>query len=282
MSTNTTTSAKGSWAGVPRSAGTLYERRWLIWYFVQRELSKGYRGSFLGFAWAFLTPLLMIFLYTLVFSEILGLRFREIPGDSPLNFGLYLYCGLLPFLAFSESLTKSANTVKGNSSLVGKMVFPTEILPLSTALTALIDKLLGLGVLVIVVAALGLGVKWTLLFLPVILVSQLLFTLGLAYLFAVIGAYLPDVKETLRSVVRAMFFVTPIIWPASRVEGTKFEFVVAYNPLAFLVQAYRDVVLLGQTPDMGPFLLFTLFAAALCVCGFALFARLKSRFADLI
>jgi ABC-type polysaccharide/polyol phosphate export permease len=278
-----TSSVKDSWGtAVFGALGTLRGRRWLIWYFVQRELSKTYRGSLLGFAWAFLTPLLMIFLYTLVFSQILGLRFREVEGDSAVNFGIYLYCGLLPFLTFSQSLTKSTNSIKSNSALISKTAFPPEILPLATALTAMVDKLFGLGVLILVVAVLGYGAEWTLLLLPVILVSQLIFTLGLGYVFSVLGAYLPDVKETLQSVVRAMFFVTPIIWPASRVEGTNLQFVVDYNPLAFLVESYRAVILDGVVPDVSSLLIFTLFSAALLVCGFALFVRAKRRFVDLI
>jgi len=278
-----TSSVKDSWgAAVSGSLGTLRGRRWLIWYFVQRELSKTYRGSLLGFAWAFLTPLLMIFLYTLVFSQILGLRFREVEGDSAVNFGIYLYCGLLPFLTFSQSLTKSTNSIKSNSALISKTAFPPEILPLATSLTAIVDKLFGLGVLILVVAVLGYGVEWTLFLLPVILVSQLIFTLGLGYLFSVLGAYLPDVKETLESVVRAMFFVTPIIWPASRVEGTNLQFVVDYNPLAFLVEAYRGAILDGVAPDTSSLLIFTLFSVALLICGFALFVRTKRRFVDLI
>ena len=272
---------KGALWSISSSLASLYERRWLIWYLIQREVSSSYRGSFLGFFWAFLGPLLMIALYTLVFSEIIGLRFREVEGNSSLNFGLYVYCGLIPFLAFADTLNQSVNTIRSNSTLVRKMVFPIEILPMTTAVTALADKLLGLGVLAVVLAILGYGLHWTILLLPLLIVMQLAFTLGLSYLFAVVGTYVPDVREALQAVVRASFFITPILWPAERIPDN-LQFIVTYNPLAFLVVAYRDLILNGELPDGAHTFWFSLFAVALCAGGFALFIRAKSRFADLI
>lgn len=281
MSAKTVGTKKNS-GGISGSLASLYQRRWLMGYFVQRELSSSYRSSYLGFFWAFLTPLLMIALYTLVFSSIVGLRFREVEGDSTLNFGLYLYCGLIPFLAFSEALNGATNSIRSKSALVQKVVFPLEILPAAKAVSTIVDKLFGLGVLIVVIALLEYRLEWTVLVLPVLIVFQLLFTLGLGYLFAVLGTYLPDVRETLRSFVRALFFVTPIIWPAERVEGTSLEFVVDYNPLAFLVGAYRDMVLEGTLPNLTSMFWFAVLAVILFVAGFALFVRAKGRFADLL
>ena len=260
---------------------TLYERRWLLTYFVQRQLSRSYRGSFLGFLWVFLSPLLMIALYTVVFSEIIGIRFQEVEGNSSLNFGLYVYCGLVPFLAFSEAINQSASSIKSNANLVQKVVFPLEILPLSAAVTTLVDKLFGLGVLVVVVALLEHQLHATLLLLPLVILPQVVFILGLSYLAAVAGAYAPDIREVLRALLRAMLFVTPIIWPPEIVPEN-LRFVVDYNPLAFLVGAYRDMILNGEVPDGGSLLWFSLLAGALMVVGFVVFVRVKQRFADLI
>lgn len=282
MSASASKARQGSFGAVSRALVTIYDQRWLIGYFVQRELSKSYRGSFLGFAWAFLGPLVMIVLYTLVFSEFVGLRFRELEGNPTLNYGLYIYCGVMPFSAVSECLTQSTNTIRRNSTLVQKMIFPIEVLPLIMAVTSMADKLLGLGVLVVVLAVLGYGVHWTLVLLPVLVVIQLLFVMGLSYLFSVIGAYLPDVRESLRAFVRAMFFVTPIIWPVERVEGTKWQPVVDLNPLAYLVGAYRDVILFGRVPGEMATFWFTLLAVGLFVVGIVCFVRLKKNFADLI
>ena len=211
---STKTPSTKSYAGASTEAlATFYRRRWLIKYFVQRQLTRSYQRSYLGFLWAFLGPLLMVVLLTAVFSEIIGIRFREVEGDSSLNFGLYLYCGLLPFLAYSEALSKGVNSIRASSGLIQKVVFPLEVLPFTVTVTSLIDKVFGLGALVFVLVLLGQGLHWTVLLVPLVMVPQLLFILGLAYLLAVAGTYLPDIGEVLRVNVRATFFVTPIIWP---------------------------------------------------------------------
>lgn len=272
---------KGPVEAVSGSLAELWRRRWLAIYFAQRELSRNYRGSYLGLVWALLGPLLMIALLTLVFSEIVGIKFREVTGDSSLNFGLFLYCGLIPYLAFSDTLTKATNSIRSNAALVSKVVFPLEVFPLSRSVTILADALFGSAVLVLVVAAVERRLHWTVLLLPALMVLQLIFVLGLSYLFAVIGTYMPDVSRILRPFVRAMFFVTPIVWPPERIPES-LRFLVDYNPLAFLVNGYRSLVLEGALPNPSAALYFSLFSVALLAGGFFLFVRVKPKFADLI
>jgi ABC-type polysaccharide/polyol phosphate export permease len=276
-----TSGRKGLLEGISDSLATLYRRRWLAVYFAQREIYRTYRTSYLGFLWALLAPLLMIVLLTLVFSEIIGIKFREVTGDSSLNFGLFLYCGLLPFLAFSEAMTKATNSIRANTALVQRVVFPLEVLPLTRAMTVQIDKIVGLGVLIIVVAVVESRLNLTILLLPVLLILQMIFITGLCYFFAVVGTYLPDVREALRSFVRAMFFITPVIWPPERLPED-LRWVTDYNPLAFLVEGYRDLVLEGTVPSASSTLWFALFAVLFCLAGFALFVRTKQNFADVL
>ena len=263
------------------SLATFYDRRWLIKYLVQRQMASSYRGSYLGLVWTFLSPLLMVAIFTLVFSEVLGLRFREVTGDSTLNFGLYLYCGLLPFLAYQQALTQGVNVIRRNSDLVERVVFPLEILPLTTVITSLIQNFFGVPALMLVLVLLEHRLEWTALMLPLVMVPQLVFTLGLGYLMAVAGTYVPDIREALRGVVRATFFITPILWPAERVPES-FRFLVDYNPLAFLVEAYRNLILDGKLPDGIAAAYFSLVALALFVVGFVAFNRVKQKFADLL
>ncbi len=282
MLENAAPAKKGSLLGNPLgSLVALYEQRWLVAYFVQRQLTRSYQGSFLGFLWVFLSPLLLVALYTLVFSQIIGIRFNTVAGDSSLNFGLYLYCGLLPFMAYSETMSQSVNIVRSNASLVQKVVFPSEMLPLTSVITAFIDKLFGLSALLVVLVVLNHRLEWTLLLLPPFLMLQLIFNLGLSYFFAVVGAYLPDVREALNTVVRASFFITPIFWSADRVHG-KMRLVVDLNPVAYLVGMYRDLVLEGKLPNGMATLWFGLFSVGLLAVGFTLFVRVKRQFPDLI
>lgn len=281
MSTKAPSVKPGSLGAILGSLATFYERRWLIKYLVQRQMASSYRGSYLGLVWTFLSPLIMVALFTIIFSEVLGLRFREITGDSTLNFGLYLYCGLLPFLAFQQALNQGVNVIRRNSDLVERVVFPLEILPLTAVITSLIQNFFGVPALMLVLVLLEQRLEWTVILLPLIMALQLLFTLGLGYLMAVAGTYLPDIRETLRGVVRAMFFITPIIWPADRVPEN-LRFVVDYNPLAFLVEAYRNLILDGKLPGSAGAIYFSLVALTLFVVGFVTFNRVKHKFADLL
>ena len=104
--------------------GTFYRRRWLLKYFIQRQVTRSYRTSYLGFVWAILSPLIWVFFLSLIFSSVIGIKDRFVAGDATLNFGLFLYCGLLPFMAYSEALNKGLNSITGNSGLVQKVIFP--------------------------------------------------------------------------------------------------------------------------------------------------------------
>ncbi|HVF01249.1 MAG TPA: ABC transporter permease [Rubrobacteraceae bacterium] len=280
MSTNTS-SVKGSPGAISGTLITLYKRRWLIKYLVQRQLASSYRSSYLGLVWTFLSPLIMVALFTLVFSEMLGLRFREVTGDSSINFGLFLYCGLLPFLAWAQAMNQGVNVIRRNRGLVESVIFPLEILPLTSVVTALIQSFLGVPALMLVLVVLEQRLEWTAFLLPLVMVPQLLFTLGISYFMAIAGTYVPDISETLRGVVRAMFFITPIIWPPERIPEN-FRFLVDYNPLAFLVEAYRNLILDGKLPDYMAVVYFSLVALALFVVGLIAFNRVKHNFADML
>jgi ABC-type polysaccharide/polyol phosphate export permease len=247
----------------------------------QRQFTRAYEGSYLGLLWTILSPLLMVALLTLIFSELIGIKSREVLGNPSLNFGLFLFCGVLPFNMYSQALSRGVNIIRRNSSLVQGVVFPLEILPLTAMVTALLQNVFGVGALLVVLVAFGLPLHATTLLLPLLLVPQLLFTLGLSYLVAVSGTYVPDIREGLRAVIRGTFFITPILWPTGKVPED-WQFLVHYNPLAYLVNGYRDLILYGELPGLESALWFSLFAAALFVVGLFVFNRVKHNFADLI
>jgi ABC-2 type transport system permease protein len=261
------------------SLATFYRKRWLLRYFVRRQVTRSYKRSYLGLAWAVLGPLIWVFFLTLIFSQVVGLKARELVEDPTLNFGLFLYCGLLPFMAYSEALSKGLSVIRSNAGLVQKVVFPLELLPFTNAVASLADKLFGIGALIVVVFVVQHRLHWEVLLLPLIMVLQLLFTLGLTYIMAVIGTYVPDMGEVLRPVIRGTFFITPILWPPETLPEN-LRWIENYNPLAYLVGAYRDMILWGELPGGLATLYFSLFSAALFLVGFALFVRFKSGFAD--
>jgi ABC-2 type transport system permease protein len=281
LSTKAASNRPGLVGAILDSLATFYERRWLVKYLVQRQMARSYRVSHLGMIWAFLAPLFMVVMLTVLFSQVLGIKFRTVAGDSSLNFGLFLYCGLLPFLTYSQALSLGVNVIRKNSNFVRDVVFPLEILPLTAMVTSLVQSLLGVGALMVVLLVLEHRLHMTVLLLPLIMIPQLLFILGLTYLMAVVGTYVPDIRETLRAVVRATFFITPILFPTGKVPEN-WQFLVHYNPLAFLVNSYRALILDGNLPGLQSTIYFSLFAAAVFIVGLVVFNRVKRNFADLL
>ena len=277
--TTHTSSAKNSAGAFFDALASFYRNRWLLRYFIHRQVTRSYRRSYLGLVWAILGPLVWVFFLALIFSNVLDIKDRTVQGDPTLNFGLFLYCGLLPFLTFSEALNKGINSIRSNSGLVQKVVFPLEILPFTNAIASMVDKVFGFGALLIMLLLFGRTLHPTLLYMPVIVVLQVIFILGLTYIMAVLGTFLPDVAEVMRPVIRGMFFVTPILWPAGLLPEN-LSWIENYNPLAYLVNAYRDLILNGTLPGALSTLYFTLFSVALFIFGFALFVRLRPKFAD--
>jgi ABC-2 type transport system permease protein len=281
LATHTTSANKGTTGAALGALSTFYQRRWLLRYLVQRQVTRKYKKSYLGLVWAIVSPIIWVFFLSLIFSKVVGLRFRVVEGDPTLNFGLYLYCGLLPYQAFTESVNKGLNSITGNSGLVEKVVFPVELLPLTQAITSQIDKFFGLGALLLVLFALEHRWHWTVMVLPVVIVLMLLFTLGMTYLMAVLGTFLPDVGEITKPILRGLFFVTPILWTPDRLPEN-LRWIETYNPLAYVVEAYRRLILYGQLPGLMSTVYFFLFSAALFIVAFVLFNRLKPKFADYV
>jgi ABC-type polysaccharide/polyol phosphate export permease len=281
VAANVPSAKQRSSSTVASAFASFYHQRWLLKYFIQRQVTRAYKTTYLGFIWAILGPLIWVFFLSLIFSQVIGIRVRIVEGDPTLNFGLFLYCGLLPFLVFSEAVSKGLNSIRSSSGLVKRVIFPIELLPFTNVMTSMIDKFFGIGALLVVVLAFGRTLHWTLLLLPLVIVVQLIFILGLTYLMAILGTYAPDLGEVTRPLVRGMFFFTPILWPPERLPED-LRWVQDYNPLAYLVEAYRGLILYGELPGPWATLYFTLFSVALLVFAFALFVRTKHNFADLL
>jgi ABC-type polysaccharide/polyol phosphate export permease len=221
----------------------------------------------------------MILLYTFVFSTILQIRFTE--TGSPLNFGLYVYCGLIPYLAFSEAIQGALSTIRENATLVQKVIFPVEILPLTAVATNFVTQLFGIGGLILVFSLVERELHWTMLLLPLVMVPQILFTLGLGYMASVVGTFLPDIKEIISVLLRALLFAAPILYPVSMVPD-KYRPLIDLNPLTYLIEAYRALLLEGRIPDASWSVWFALFSAIIFIAGFVWFERSKLKFADVI
>src|SRR4026209_2569346 len=251
----------------------------LIFSFARRDLAARYKGSALGIAWAVLTPIVMIAIFTFIFAGIFGARFGA--GDSHWDYALYLFCGLLPWSMFQETVQQSSNTIVTNANLVKRVVFPLETLPAAQAFAALGNQLFATIALLIAIAVIRQNLQLTALWLPLLLIPQLLFALGAAWLIASLGVFLRDITQGIMLLLMAWMYLTPIIYPESMVPE-RFRTFINLNPFTSLIRSYRRIFLDGSAPDWRGLAYFTAIALVIFLFGYWWFARTRKSFADVV
>jgi len=251
----------------------------LIISLTKRELAARYKGSMLGILWAILTPVVMIAIFTIIFAGIFKARFGT--SNSQWDYALYLFCGLLPWNAFQESLQLSANTIVSHANLVKRVVFPLETLPVSQSLAGIANQMFGTAALLIAMLVLRREFHATVLFLPLLVIPQLVATLGAAWLLASLGVFVRDIVQGIALLLTAWLYLTPIIYPESLVPE-RYRHLVNLNPFTALVRNYRRIVLEGSLPDWKGLAYFGVFAIVSFLFGYWWFARTRKNFSDVI
>jgi ABC-type polysaccharide/polyol phosphate export permease len=255
----------------------LLRYRALIGSLVARELKARYRGSVLGFLWTFVNPLLLLLVYTFVFSVVMpGGR---VPGLEP--YSLFLFCGILPWTWFSSSLLESCTALTGSGTLLRKVMFPAEILPLVTVLTGLVNFCLGLVILAAFTVYSGLPLfTGDLVWLPVVVLVQLAWTLGLALLLSALSVHFRDIRDLLGNLMTLWFFATPIVYPYTQAPE-RFRPLLDLNPFTHIAGAYQDVLFVGGPYRPGSRLAVVgVVAILVLVLGYGVFDRLRDTFAE--
>ena len=263
---------------------SLWSQRQLTWALIVRDIGGRYRGSMFGWFWAGLTPLLMLGVYTFVFSVVFKARWGVAAAgveESRVMFALILSIGLIVFNLFAECINKSASIIRDNANYVKKVVFPLEILPVVTLGTALFHMLVSLGVwLCIYMAFLGLP-PVTALLLPLLLLPLLLLVLGLSWFLAATGVYLRDVAHFTVIATTIIMFLTPIFYPLTAIPES-YRAIIRSNPLADIIEQMREVMIFGHLPDWQHF--GTVFVVSLLIAwgGYNWFQKTRSGFADVV
>jgi len=266
----------------PVRIGThLWKYRDLIRQLTWREVVGRYKGSFIGMGWSFIQPLVMLCVYTFVFSVIFRARWGVAADEGKAAFALTLFMGLITFNVFSEVANSAPTLVLGNVNYVKKVVFPLEILPLVRLLSALINALFSLGVLLLGILVVNHSIHWTALLLPLIWLPMIIFTLGCGYFLASLGVFVRDMGTAIGVLTTMLFFLTPIFYPISAVPE-QLRIVFRINPLAIFVEDARRVVLWGLFPDWPWFFLGLVLSVAALIFGFLWFMKSKKAFADVI
>ncbi|MDX2144506.1 MAG: ABC transporter permease [Rhodospirillaceae bacterium] len=271
--------ARYSITPVAMAAG-LWANRALIGLLVVREIVGRYRGSVMGLLWSFFHPLLMLAVYTFVFSVVFKARWGE-RGESQVEFALILFAGLMIYSLFAECVGRAPSLVLGNVNFVKRVVFPLEVLPWVALGSALFHFAVSLLVwLAAYTAAFG-PPPPSALWLPVVAIPLVFIILGLSWFLAAIGVYVRDVAQVVGVLVTTLLFLTPIFYPVE-ILPEQFRDLIALNPLTAIVGWGRDVLIWGKLPDWATFGLFTAMSFIVMWLGFAWFQKTRKGFADVI
>ena len=258
----------------------LFRYRGLIQSLVARELKARYRGSFLGFFWSFVNPLLLLLIYSFVFTTVMP---NNVPGVQP--YALFMFCGILPWNWFSTSLSDASGSLIAGGNLIKKVLFPAEVLPLVSVLTNMVHFFLGLPILIVfLVSYRHLPNPCNLLWFPVAVLVQLLFTSALALIVSALAVHFRDVRDILANLLTLWFFATPIIYPWFQPSVQRFHLLFDINPFTHLAVTYQEILFFNAGPVGHWKWLFALGVGSvlLFMAGYWLFDRLRDSFAEAV
>jgi lipopolysaccharide transport system permease protein len=258
---------------------TIWRNRSLVQTLVRRDILSRYSGSFFGALWTVLNPLLLMLTYFFVFGMVLQSR---VPGDpSRVSFALYLLCGMLPWLAFSEAAARAPGILLEHRNFIKKLLFPVEILPVNLTVTGLVTELFGLILFIVAVFIVRGRLPLTAFWLPLIVVPQFLFTAGVCWFLAALGAFVRDLAQINGFLLTIWFFITPICYPEQSMPAAAIS-LLEKNPFYVFIHAYRAVLLDGVQPDWISLAWVALAAVLAFIAGHAWFYKLRKSFADLL
>ena len=258
---------------------TLFRHRQLIAALTARDLKARYRGSILGFFWSLANPLLLLGVYTLVFT----IFFK----DQPIKpYPLFLFCGILPWTFFSAAVLESTTSISANAGLIKKVMFPAEALPLVVVTSHLVHFLLATPILLAALVGYTLAgratISATLLLLPVLMAVQAVFVAGVAVTVSSAAVLFRDLRDIITNLMQLGFFVTPIIYAIENIESRPIRALLRLNPMTSFVVAYQDIVFYGKLPAWSDTFLMLAYSLASAGLGFFVFERLRDTLAEAI
>jgi lipopolysaccharide transport system permease protein len=255
------------------TTSTLFAHRELAVELARREVRDRYVGQAFGSFWAVGHPLFIIALYVFIFAYVFKVRVGG-TAQMPLDYTTYLLAGLIPWIAMQESMSKSCVAITSNTSLVKQVVFPLEILPFKGVLSSMLPLTVGFGALLVYVAATHGALPWSYALLPIVIALQLIWMLGIGYLFACIGVFLRDLKDFVQLFGAVGIYLMPAFYLPDMVPGP-FRPILYANPFSYMTWCYQDVVYFGRIEHPWAWPVFALISIGTFVLGARLFARLK-------
>jgi lipopolysaccharide transport system permease protein len=263
-------------------AYSLWRNRQLIEQMTRREVVGRYKGSAMGLVWSFLNPVFMLAIYTIVFSEIFKSRWGGVGADgSKTEFAIVLFVGMIVLNLFSEVLNRAPGLILSNVNYVKKVVFPIEILPVIAMGAALFHSFISLGVLLTAFLIFNGYLHWTIIFSPLVFLPLVILTLGIAWMLASLGVFIRDVGQTIGLITTVLMFLAPVFYPITAVPEGLRPFIMA-NPLTFIIEQAREVLIWGHLPNWPGLGIYTLVATVVAWLGYAWFQKTRKGFADVL
>ena len=249
----------------------LYNYRELLKSNVKKEIRGKYKGSFLGVLWSFLNPLLQVLVYAIVFPYIMRIKTE--------NYLQYLIVGIIPWTFFITVINQGMIAVRTNAGIIKKVYFPREILPISVALSGLVNFFISCIIILLFCIFGGVGVSWHLVLLPVLAIIQFFFTLGIVFALSAINIYIKDVEYLVQFFINMLFYATPILY-STTLFPEKIRWILYANPLTELIESYRDIFMYHQLPGLFSFLYLIGITTAVFFIGLTIFRKLEKGFAE--
>jgi lipopolysaccharide transport system permease protein len=271
--------------GYPISPREMFASFWrnreLIWQMTKREVIGRYRGSIVGLAWSFFNPVLLLCVYTFVFSVVFKARWGTGADESKINFAIILFAGLIVHGIFAECINRAPGLVLGNINYVKKVVFPLEVLPWIAMGSALFHAAVSLSVLLVAQLATAHSLPWTVILFPLLLVPLTLGIMGIAWILTTLGVFIRDIQQSTPLITMLLLFLSPVFYsPAALPE--KYRMLLYLNPLTFIIEETRKVLLWGQMLNWTGWVISTAISLGIAWAGFALFQKLRKGFADVV
>ncbi len=260
---------------------TLWRNRHLTFQLTKREVVGRYRGSFLGMAWSFFNPLLMLMVYTFVFSVVFKARWGLDGRETTTNFAILLFVGMIVHGVFAECANRAPGLILSNVNYVKRVVFPLEILPMVVLGSAVFHAAINLLVLLLVRLILSHEFAWTVVFTPVVFLPLLIGTLGVAWFLSAIGVYLRDISQTIGVLTMMLLFLSPVFYPVTALPQP-YQAWIKLNPLTFIIEESRGVLVFGQLPNWGGWASMLLVSIGAAWVGFWWFQSTRKGFADVV
>jgi lipopolysaccharide transport system permease protein len=257
-----------------RNLRELWQYRALLWNLTQRELKARYRGSALGFLWTFLNPLLLMAVYGLVFGVI---RHSDIR-----NYTYFIFVGLLPWLWFSSSVGTGASAISDRRDLLTKVRFPAQVLPATVVATNLLNYLLTLPLMIALGGAVGIWPSWHIVMFPVVLLVQLVLTVGITFLISALNVAFRDLQQIVVSFLTLWFFVTPVLYRPDDVPAAFRRVFLIANPMSVIITSYQGIFYEHRLPHWRALTVVTLGSFLLLWLASRVFEKRREEFADLI